>query len=359
MKAKIVLEDGYEVKGIRVGHDGNRVGKMTVYPNMSGYQEILTNPAAYGQIAIFSYPMIGNYGINRDDYEAICPHLSGVIMRECCKEPSNYKMNKTLNSYLEKMKVSGLEGVDTRSLSRYIQKNKIKYGAIVDQSMAKEKAIEFIEEKKDMEPNLKTLSTPIMYEIPGNGFRIALIDLGLKQSLLKKLNEFGYHITVLPWDCTWEQITDLDPDAIFISSGPYVERVVNDRVTLLRQHKGELPIFGCGLGANIIANIWTCEPVCHRHGLQGVHAIRVLENGKIYFTNFNIDHVLKINELKKLNFEPTEELVNERGAVAFYHNTEPVMGCIYEPEGSPGADEGKHFFEKMKRLLSEVAINHA
>lgn len=355
LNGKLVLEDGKEFYGQLVGPYIEKVGKIAHYAASSGYQEILTDPAAYGQTVVMQYPFVGNYGINRGDYEAIQPHVSHLVTKEITQCPHHYKMRKSLLSYMQRMSIPGLTRVDVRSLLQYTKEHGTQKAIIVRADVPTVDALESIKNATFKPSDMKFISTPIMYEIPGNGPRLAVLDLGLKQSLLKKLNQSGYQVTILPWDTDWEEIEDLDVDAVLISSGPFQSEVVETVVKAIKPHVTEKPLFGVGLG---------CLVLCEATGLGmnpidpflcGTQMVRRVEDRKLFQATMNLEALPELNGNQ--DYKVTHELVNLPGIVGLKHRRLPIAMIAFYPEGSPGPECGQEFFETMALLLRKDEEN--
>ncbi|NLY08440.1 MAG: carbamoyl phosphate synthase small subunit [Tissierellia bacterium] len=352
---KIILEDGSSFNGHIIGPYIEKVGILAHYTSYSGYQEILTDPSTYGQSLVIQYPLVGNYGINRVDYESIQSHVSHLITREICRFPNHYKMNKNLEDYLNKMKIPAITGVDVRQILNHSKSKGPLKAVIVHDGITIDEGLEIINNHEFNKTDLKFLSTPIIYEIPGNGPRIALLDLGLKQSLLKKLNQEGYHVTVLPWDTTWEEIEDLDIDAILISSGPDLPVVREFVLKQIKPNIGKYPIFGIGFGYLILGEALGMKPSLIKTGIHGIQMIKDIQNGKLIQASQNISNTLCSPEQNDIN--EIYKYVNLNSNAGFISKYHLILAVSFYPEGSPGPEEGQSFFATMKTMVQRRGNN--
>src|SRR5699024_8790655 len=217
-KRKLVLEDGTTFIGTAFGSNQNTQGEVSCNAGRSGYQEMMTNPSYFGKIAVMTYPTIGAYGVNRDDFESIMPTLNGMIVKEACAEPSNFRSEETIAAYMEKYNIPGISGIDTRKLTRHIRKKGSMRARIADEAEdVSDKSFSSLQTDEEM---IQTASIAKPYIVPGRGMRIVLIDLGMSQSILHELTERGCHITVVPYDYANEAIQAYKPDGILLSNGP-------------------------------------------------------------------------------------------------------------------------------------------
>ena len=219
MKAKLILENGVVFEGKAFGYLKECVGEVVFNTGMTGYQEVLTDPSYYGQIVTMTYPLIGNYGINLEDLESKEPKVRGFIVREKCQYPNNFRCELELETYLAQNKVLGLDGIDTRALTKILRNNGTMKGIIVlDNSN-----LEDVKDKLEAFSNrdaVSIVSTNEKYEISGEGKKVAIIDFGIKQNIIRNFVKRGCNVTVFPYDFKAEEVLEINPDLVFLSNGP-------------------------------------------------------------------------------------------------------------------------------------------
>ena len=219
IEAKLILENGMEFKGKAFGYIDDTVGEVVFNTSMTGYQETLTDPSYYGQIVTMTYPLIGNYGINLEDLESSSPKVKGFIVREKSNNPSNFRCEMELDGYLIENKILGLEGIDTRALTKILRD----YGSMKGYITTKSLSLEDIKAKLEKFQNddaVYKVSTSEVYEIPGSGPHVAVVDFGVKSNILRNFKERNCRLTVFPATSTAEKILSVNPDLVFLSNGP-------------------------------------------------------------------------------------------------------------------------------------------
>ena len=288
---KIVLEDGTEFYGRSFGSDCERVCELVFNTAMLGYQEIISDPAYTYQAVVMTYPIIGNYGTCDDDFESKVPTIGGLVVREYNDIPSNFRTTKTLNEVMEDYNIPGIEGLDTRELTRHIRDNgtcKVLFTSI---DTSKEKALEILNSTKIPTNAVEVVSCKKRwYSRTANAkYNVVAIDCGIKLSLIRTLNSRGCNITIVPFDTSAEEVLKMKPDGIYISDGPGNPEDVPCVIELVRQLKGKCPIFGVGLGHEIIGLAYGAKTYKLKFGHRGCnHSVHSLINNT--FRNHTQNH---------------------------------------------------------------------
>ncbi len=350
MKAKLILENNMVFHGRAFGYISEAIGEVVFNTTMSGYEEVLTNPSYHGKILVMTYPLVGNYGINLDDNESDKVHVSGVIVKECCKNPNNFRCELELNDYLKAEKIMGLEGIDTRALSKVIRDNGSLKGIILteDVDISDEEIFNRLKNFSD-EDSVKSVSTSDRYKFSNGKRKAAVIDLGVKKSLLNLLSERDFEVTIYPYNVDIEEINGYNPDLVLLSSGPGSPIVLNDTIKLVKDLSKTYPIFGVGLGHEVIALALGGEVTPLPYGHIGCnHPVKDLRSNKIYITSQNHGyHVSKVPE----EFSITHRSVNDSTVEGMRHNTLPIYSVQFNPEGCPGPSDCVAVIDEFLELV--------
>ena len=252
MKAKLILENGVIFNGRAFGYLKDSVGEVVFTTGMTGYQEVLTDPSYYGQIVTMTYPLIGNYGINIEDMESNGPKVKGFIVREKCDLPNNFRCELELATFLKQNKIIGLEGIDTRALTKILRNNGTMRGIIaleeLDQLEIDNKINSF-----DNTKAVEAVTTKEKYIIEGQGKHVAVMDFGIKSNILRCFQKRGCKLTVFPANTTAEEVLSVNPDLVFLSNGPGDPEDLPEVIENIREIIGKKPITAICLGHQLLA----------------------------------------------------------------------------------------------------------
>lgn len=331
MKAKLILENGAIFEGKAFGHLKETTGEVVFNTGMTGYQEVLTDPSYYGQIVMMTYPLIGNYGINLDDTESDGIKVSGLIVREKCDNPSNWRCEFELEEYLKRYRVLGLEGIDTRALTKMIRDNGTMKGIITVRELTDSQ----IKSKLENINNIQAVSEVTLKDIKkieGSKQHIAVLDFGIKNSILNSLINKGYKLTVFPAATKAEEILKINPDSIFLSNGPGNPKDLKDIINEIKELIGKKPIRGVGLGHQLIALALGGDTEKLSFGHRGVnYPVKDLRNNKVLITSQNHGFVVKKDSLKD-NIEITHINVNDKTIEGIRHKEYDIYSIQFYPE---------------------------
>lgn len=348
MKGKLILENGMSFEGKIFGELGDSVGELVFNTGMTGYQELLTDPSYYGQIVVMTYPMVGNYGINLEDMESKKIHLKGFIIKEDAKLPNNFRCEMTLDGFLRQNKVVGFKGVDTRHLTKIIREE----GAMKALITAKELTQKEIKEhfaKFDNKDAVETVSTKEIYEIPGEGKRIGVIDFGVKRNILRCFEKRGVHQIVFPWNVTAEELLAHNLDGVFLSNGPGDPAELTGVINEIKKLIGKLPIVGICLGHQLLAWALGGTTTKLKYGHRGCnHPVKDLEKNKIFITSQNHGYVVdKMPESMKV----THVNLNDNSIEGMRSEKYRILCVQYHPEAWPGPEDSEYLFDDFLQVI--------
>ncbi|MEK3887038.1 carbamoyl phosphate synthase small subunit [Bacillus sp. FSL K6-3431] len=352
MKRKLILEDGTVFIGTSFGGNKDNMGEVVFNTSMTGYQEAISDPSNYGQILTFSYPLIGNYGINRDDFESIQPVIKGVIVKEVADYPSNWRNNMSLDEYLKLKNIPGIAGIDTRMLTRLIRDKGTMKGAIcnLDEEdevvLAKLKAITFPVDE------VKQVAATKPYPSPGRGKNVVVVDFGVKHGILRELTKRGCDVTVVPYNTPVEEICALSPDGVLLSNGPGNPMHVEEATAMIRVLQEKVPLFGIGLGHQLFAIANGCTVEKMKFGHRGSsYPVKDLKTGKIIFTSQNHGYEVKESSIDGTPLSITHRALNGGSIEGIEHRDYLAFSVQYQPESSPGSEDGKIVFDRFIQLI--------
>ncbi|WP_042348996.1 carbamoyl phosphate synthase small subunit [Bacillus massiliigorillae] len=352
MKRQLILEDGTVFVGKAFGADVDRMGEVVFNTGMTGYQEVLSDPSYCGQIVTLTYPLIGNYGINRDDFESITPAISGFVVKEVAEMPSNWRSEITLDEYFKQNNIPGIAGIDTRKLTRIIRQHGTLKGAITSMEKKPEEVIESLKAAVLPTDQVKKVSTKKAYPSPGRGSRVVLVDFGMKHGILRELNKRDCDVVVVPYNVTAQEILNLSPDGIMLSNGPGNPKDVPQAIEMIKGVQGKVPLFGICLGHQLfaLANNANTEPLKFGHRGSN-HPVRDLETGKIAITSQNHGYAVEDASLENTPLEVTHVALNDGTIEGLKHKEYPAFTVQYHPEASPGPEDANGLFDKFINMI--------
>ena len=358
---KIVLENGKEFYGYGFGADKEAINEIVFNTSMVGYQEIVSDPSYTDQMVCMTYPLIGNYGMTDEDYETKIPTMGGLIVREYNDQPSNFRYTKTLSEVLEEYGIPGISGIDTRMLTRIIRDEGSQKVGIFPADMPYDSALWQVKNYTIPTDMVSRVSCKKRWysRTPNHKYDVVAIDCGIKLNIIRKLNEKGCNVTVVPYDTTAEEILRMHPDGLFLSNGPGNPEDVTPVIEVVRQLKGKLPIFGICLGHQMISLALGAKTFKMKFGHRGGnHPVKHLENGKIEITSQNHSYAVDVASLAGTELELTHVNLLDRTAEGVASPENRLFSVQYNPESAPGPQDSAYLFDRFIDLMEE-AQNHA
>jgi carbamoyl-phosphate synthase small subunit len=353
VKGCLILENRRIFTGDMIGHCDRGYGEVVFHTGMTGYQEILTDPSYMGQIVVMTYPLIGNYGINPDDFESHRPWLTGFITAEACHSPNHYQSKQTLDAYLKANRIIGLCGVDTRALVREIRAQGTMKGWILP-GVTDIKSFDSLEFPDLPTDQVARVTTPNMYAASSAGtYHVVVVDFGGKENIKNSLVRLGCKVTVVPARTSFETIQSLQPDGIMLTNGPGDPMSCVDVLPTIRKLAEHYPVFGICLGHQLLSLAFGAKTGKMRFGHRGSnHPVKDLTTGKVWITSQNHGYAVLTEDLPDV-LAVTHVNVNDGTIEGVRHKTLPAFSVQYHPEACPGPKDSEYLFKSFMQLMSE------
>ena len=351
---KIVLQDGTEFYGYGFGAPGECTAEIVFNTSMVGYQEILSDPSYTGQAIVMTYPLIGNYGMCEADYESRQPTASAMIVREYNDEPSNFRSVETLGQVMERYGIIGIAGVDTRKLAMHIRDQGTCRVLITGADTSTIAATTHLQTVSLPTDQVSRVSTPKAWFSPAKEpkYHVAAIDCGMKLNIVRKLNDWGCDVTVLPWNTTAQEVEKLSPDGLFLSNGPGNPEDVPCVIQLVRQLRGKYPIFGICLGHQILALSYGARTYKLKFGHRGGnHPVKNLTTGKVEITSQNHSYAVDMASLAETPLTATHVNLLDGTVEGLRCEKDHAFSVQYHPESAPGPQDSDYLFGEFIRMM--------
>lgn len=366
--AKLALEDGTVFTGHAFGAIGTSEGEVVFNTSMTGYQEILTDPSYKGQIVTMTYPLIGNYGVNAEDVESKRPYVSGFVIKELAPLHSNYRSNESLDAYLKRNNIIGIEGIDTRALTRRLRITGAMRGVLTTEELDDVKLVARARAAASMAGAdwVQAVKPDCAYDwstsfadawkfgtrLRGDGAHVVAIDCGAKHNILRHLAERGVKVTVLPADATAADIRKHKPDGLFVSNGPGDPAALDYAVNPIKEVMNDVPVFGICLGHQLLARAVGASTYKLKFGHRGGNQpVKNLDTGRVEITSQNHGFAVDRESLEKNGGVVTHLNLNDQTVAGFRHRTLPIFSVQYHPEASPGPHDAAYLFDAFMELI--------
>ncbi len=358
-KAFLRLNNGEVFEGRSIGSEGLSIGEVVFNTGMAGYQEVLTDPSYYGQIVCMTYPLIGNYGINTDDGESARPWGKGFIVRELCDAPSNWRVAETVDTFLKRHRVVGIEGIDTRHLTRTLRDSGVMNGVIYTEGFEPEedKIKREIEDYRiEGAVEAVTCGASERYPVDNPKCRVALLDFGIKRNIVRSLNKFGCDVTVFPAHTKAADILRGGFDGIQLTNGPGDPADNVGIVATVRELiKSGVPVFGICLGHQIVALASGAKTGKLKYGHRGGNQpVKDLKKDRTYITSQNHGYAVIPESVDQSEVEISHINLNDNTVEGLRFLKKPVFTVQFHPEGCPGPQDTQGLFLEFVGLMEKT-----
>lgn len=354
MKAVLALEDGTIFFGTSIGISGEVTGEIVFNTRMTGYQEVLTDPSNYGLIVTMTYPLIGNYGINYEGSESNRTYVRGFVVRELCKSPSSWACDMTLNDYLKKHNIVGIEGIDTRALTRIIRDKGAMKGMIsTDPDFEINDKIDAIRAFR-LENPVDYVTAENMVHHKGKGLKVAVIDYGIKQNIIRALLNRECDVYIFPAFTKAEEILEVNPDGIVLSNGPGDPKDYTEYIETIKKLMEKKPVFGVCLGHLLIALANGSDTEKLKFGHRGCnYPVKDIKRDSIYMTSQNHGYAIVENSLDKKRIKVTHRNMSDGAIEGLKYADIPVFSVQFHPEASPGPKDTEYLFDDFLGMIAK------
>lgn len=353
MKAFLILEDGHIFSGTAIGAVKEVISEIVFNTSMTGYLEVLTDPSYAGQAVCMTYPLIGNYGVCHADMESERPWVDGYIVRELARTPSNFRSEDTIQNFLKQYDIPGIAGIDTRALVKLLREKGTMNGMITTNGNY---------DLEEILPKLRAYRTGKEVEkvtckekkvLPGEGKKVALLDLGAKKNIARSLSKLGCEVTIYPASTKAAEILAAQPDGIMLSNGPGDPKDCGDIIREIRElYESNVPIFAICLGHQLMALAAGADTYKMKYGHRGGnHPVKDMETGKVYISSQNHGYVVDTKTLGDEIAVPSFVNVNDGTNEGLKYVNKPIYTVQFHPEACPGPQDSDFLFRRFMKMM--------
>ena len=361
-RAILALADGTVFEGDQFGATGETIGEVVFNTSMTGYQEILTDPSYKGQIVTMTYPLIGNYGCNEADVESIGPQVEGFVVREYSAYYSNWRSKWSLDTYLAEHGIIGIQGIDTRALTRRLRVHGVMNGCLSTEDLNPEHLVAKAKAWHGLVgwDLVKRVTCPNPYawqhqedSNTHSKYRVVALDFGIKYNIMRQLTEHGCEVQVVPANTTAEEILAAEPDGVFLSNGPGDPMPVDYAIETIQGLMGKKPLFGICLGHQLLGLALGGKTFKLKFGHRGANQpVKHLETDRVEITSQNHGFCVDIDSLPN-SVDVTHVNLNDDTLEGIQHREYPVFSVQYHPEASPGPHDASYLFSRFIEMMEE------
>lgn len=351
---KLILEDGSEYYGYGFGCMEDRITEIVFNTSPVGYQEIVSDPSYTYQTVVMAYPLIGNYGIAEEDFETKTPTIGGLVVRDYNDNPSNFRSKYTLSELMKKYHIPGIYGIDTRKLVRSIRDLGSRKALITGTDISIQEGLSRLKEYEMPKDAVSKVSRKEAQEyfISDGKYHVVAIDCGMKQNIVRSLNQKGCNVTILPWNVSLQEVENLKPDGIFLSNGPGDPTDVEPVIQLVKGLRGKYPMFGICLGHQIISLAYGAKTYKLKFGHRGGnHPVKNLLTGKIEITSQNHSYAVDEESVADTRLEVTHLNLLDQTVEGVACREDQVFCVQYHPESAPGPQDSAYLFDQFIEMM--------
>ncbi len=352
-KAYLALADGTVFEGVSLGATGTTIGEIVFTTGMTGYLEAITDPSFSGQIVAMTYPIIGNYGVNREDCQSSCAQVKGVIMKEAATHPNNFRSKETIEEYLVSENVIAITGIDTRALTKIIRTNGAMNAMITTDEDFNFANYEAEIKAYKVPSGVEHVTCKETYSVGNGDLKVALMNYGLKRTLLESLTKRGLCVTVYPSNTPAETVLAEKPDGIVLSGGPGDPAACQNEISEIRKlMDSKTPVLGVGLGHQLAALAMGAKTEKMKFGHRGAsQPVKDLSSGQTFVTLQNHGYAVVLDSLKEDIATVTHININDGSVEGIRYKEIPALSVQYDPECKPGAKSVPYLLEEFVAMM--------
>ena len=356
---KLIFENGREFLGSGFGATSDTVCEVVFNTSMVGYQEILSDPSYCGQMVCMTYPLIGNYGLADEDYETRTPHMGGFIVREYNDDPSNFRYTKTLGDVMAENNIPGIQGIDTRQVTRMIRDEGSMRALLTNADCTTEEGLKRLAATPAVHDQVPRVSCKKLWysRTPNYLYNVVAVDCGIKHNIIRRLNAKGCNVTIVPYDTPADTLMALRPDGLFLSNGPGDPEDVQPVVQLVKSLQGKLPIFGICLGHQMIALANGARTYKMKFGHRGGnHPVKNLDLNRVELTSQNHSFAVDVSSLTGTPLQLSHKNLLDNTAEGLRSDELRIFSVQYHPESAPGPQDSDYLFDIFLRHMQEHRV---